>query len=209
MTVLDQRSLSELQAELGTTTLLAVSKKKPASAIRALYDMGVRDFGENYCQEALSKMAELQDCNITWHFIGPIQSNKTRDIAENFDWVHSVDRLKIAERLHHQRPENLPPLNVLIQVNVDSESSKSGVTLGGAKFLVQNCQRFDRLTIRGLMCIPTAGKDPRASFAKLRQLKEELGLELLSMGMSRDYQIALDEGSNMVRLGTMLFGKRD
>ncbi len=193
--------------------LLAVSKTQPAGAIREASDAGQRDFGENYLQEALVKQADLRDLSLCWHFIGPIQSNKTKLIAEHFDWVHSVDRLKIAQRLSDQRPPELPPLNVCLQVNVSGEASKSGCEPLDVPELAQAIAALPRLRLRGLMAIPEPTDDPaeqRAAFARLRQLQSELNLDLdtLSMGMSQDLEAAIAEGATWVRIGTALFGAR-
>ncbi|GGK03020.1 YggS family pyridoxal phosphate-dependent enzyme [Pseudomonas matsuisoli] len=194
--------------------LLAVSKTKPASALRDAYTCGQRHFGENYLQEALGKQAELSDLAIDWHFIGPIQSNKTKAIAEQFAWVHSVDRLKIAERLSAQRPEDLPPLNICLQVNVSGEASKSGCSLEALPELALAVSQLPRLRLRGLMAIPEPEDDPqrqREPFALLRQQLTALSLPLdtLSMGMSHDLEAAITEGATWVRIGTALFGARD
>ncbi|QVM91733.1 YggS family pyridoxal phosphate-dependent enzyme [Pseudomonas entomophila] len=194
--------------------LLAVSKTKPASAIRAAHDYGLRDFGENYLQEALTKQQELSDLPLIWHFIGPIQSNKTKAIAEHFDWVHSVDRLKIAQRLSEQRPANLPPLNICLQVNVSGEDSKSGCAPAELAALAQAVNALPGLCLRGLMAIPEPTDDrteQEAAFATLRQLQEQLdlGLDTLSMGMSHDLEAAISQGATWVRIGTALFGARD
>ncbi|WP_312722241.1 YggS family pyridoxal phosphate-dependent enzyme [Stutzerimonas kunmingensis] len=194
--------------------LLAVSKAQPAAAIREAAEAGMRDFGENYLQEALDKQAELGELPLTWHFIGPIQSNKTKPIAEHFDWVHSVDRLKIAQRLSDQRPAELPPLNICLQVNVSGEASKSGCAPEELPQLAQAVAAIPRLRLRGLMCIPAPSEDPaeqRAAFARLRALRDELPLTLdtLSMGMSQDLEAAIAEGATWVRIGTALFGARD
>ena len=194
--------------------LLAVSKTKPAAAIRQAHAAGLRDFGENYLQEALEKQRELSDLPLIWHFIGPIQSNKTRPIAEHFAWVHSVDRLKVAERLSAQRPLQLPPLNVCLQVNVSSEASKAGCSPQELPALAQAVSQLPQLKLRGLMCIPEPTEDPaaqHAAFARLRQLRDSLGLDLdtLSMGMSHDLEAAIAEGATWVRIGTALFGARD
>lgn len=194
--------------------LLAVSKTQPAEAIREASEAGMRDFGENYLQEALEKQAKLADLSLVWHFIGPIQSNKTKLIAEHFDWVHSVDRLKIAQRLSDQRPGHLAPLNLCLQVNVSGEASKSGCEPQAVRELAQAIAALPRLRLRGLMAIPEPTDDPaeqRAAFARLRQLQNELDLELdtLSMGMSQDLEAAIAEGATWVRIGTALFGARD
>ena len=195
--------------------LLAVSKTRTAGEIRALATLGQRHFGENYLQEALDKIDQLADLPCCWHFIGPIQSNKTRDIAARFDWVHSVDRDKIARRLNDQRPAALPPLNVCIQVNVDDEDSKSGIALDQVPALADAIAALPRLRLRGLMAIPRAHSDDRnrAAFRTLAMTLSSLrntiaGLDTLSMGMSDDFDVAIAEGATIVRLGTALFGPR-
>ena len=197
-----------------TVGLLAVSKTKPAAAVREAHAAGLRDFGENYLQEALGKQAELADLPLNWHFIGPIQSNKTRPIAEHFQWVHSVDRLKIAQRLSEQRPAGLPPLNVCLQVNVSGEASKSGCAPEDLPALAEAVKQLPNLRLRGLMAIPepTAERAAQhAAFARLRELLLDLnlGLDTLSMGMSDDLEAAIGEGATWVRIGTALFGARD
>lgn len=194
--------------------LLAVSKTKPASAVREAFAAGLRDVGENYLQEALTKQQALSDLPLIWHFIGPIQSNKTKAIAEHFDWVHSVDRLKIAQRLSEQRPGHLPPLNICLQVNVSGEDSKSGCAPAELPALAQAVSALPGLRLRGLMAIPEPTEDraeQEAAFATLRQLQEQLGLGLdtLSMGMSHDLEAAIAQGATWVRIGTALFGARD
>jgi pyridoxal phosphate enzyme (YggS family) len=194
--------------------LLAVSKTKPAEALREAYAAGLRDFGENYLQEALGKQLELADLPLIWHFIGPIQSNKTRAIAEHFDWVHSVDRLKIAQRLSEQRPADLPPLNICIQVNVSGEASKSGCTPADLPALANAICALPRLKLRGLMAIPEPTEDRAsqdAAFATVQSLQASLNLPLdtLSMGMSHDLESAIAQGATWVRIGTALFGARD
>jgi pyridoxal phosphate enzyme (YggS family) len=197
--------------------LLAVSKTFPATAIREAYAAGQRDFGENYLQEALDKIASLEDLKIVWHFIGPIQSNKTRAIAENFAWVHGVDRLKIAERLSEQRPLDLPPLNICLQVNVSGEESKSGFEPGEVVELAQEISKLPRLKLRGLMAIPAPADDEaiqRKPFRLLHELlqkivKQGIELDTLSMGMSHDFVAAINEGATIIRIGTAIFGKRD
>ena len=194
--------------------LLAVSKTKPASAIREIHAAGVRDFGENYLQEALTKQQALSDLPLIWHFIGPIQSNKTKAIAEHFDWVHSVDRLKIAQRLSEQRPAGLAPLNICLQVNVSGEDSKSGCAPADLPALAKAVAALPNLRLRGLMAIPEPTEDraaQEAAFATLRKLKEGtgLGLDTLSMGMSHDLEAAIAQGATWVRIGTALFGARD
>lgn len=201
-----------------SVTLLAVSKTFGADAVRALYDAGQRAFGENYVQEALDKIAELGALRATlqWHFIGPLQSNKTRAVAEQFDWVHTVDRLKIAERLDAQRPAGLPPLNVCVQVNISGEASKHGVAPRQAAALAHAVAALPRLRLRGLMAIPEASGDfaaQRAPHRALHQLfealrSEGLALDTLSAGMSADLEAAIAEGATLVRVGTALFGAR-
>ncbi|WP_122573315.1 YggS family pyridoxal phosphate-dependent enzyme [Pseudomonas viridiflava] len=202
------------QRDPASVGLLAVSKTKPSSALREAYAAGLRDFGENYLQEALGKQAELADLPLCWHFIGPIQSNKTRAIAENFAWVHSVDRLKIAQRLSEQRPEGLEPLNICIQVNVSGEASKSGCTPEDLPALAAAISALPRLKLRGLMAIPEPTEDQAeqaAAFAAVRTLQNQLDLPLdtLSMGMSHDLEAAIAQGATWVRIGTALFGARD
>jgi pyridoxal phosphate enzyme (YggS family) len=202
------------QRDPASVGLLAVSKTKPASDLREAHAAGLRDFGENYVQEALGKQAELSDLPLIWHFIGPIQSNKTRAIAENFAWVHSVDRLKIAQRLSEQRPAELPPLNICIQVNVSGEASKSGCTPEDLPALAQAISALPNLRLRGLMAIPEPtenGDEQNAAFATVRTLQDRLNLPLdtLSMGMSHDLEAAIAQGATWVRIGTALFGARD
>ncbi len=200
-----------------TVQLIAVSKTQPAAAIAAAYASGQRRFGENYLQEALEKQIALQHLSeLEWHFIGPIQSNKTRPIAEHFSWVHSVDRLKIAQRLNEQRPVHLPPLNICVQVNIDDETTKSGVSLAELPALIAAFAPLVRLKLRGLMAIPAATDDPaqqRKAFAKLRSALQVLnlqgfGMDTLSMGMSGDLESAIAEGATFVRVGTDIFGAR-
>ena len=203
-----------VQRDASSIHLLAVSKTKPAQAVREAYAAGMCDFGENYLQEALGKQAELTDLPLSWHFIGPIQSNKTRAIAENFAWVHSVDRLKIAQRLSEQRPADLAPLNICIQVNVSGEASKSGCTPADLPALAQAISALPRLKLRGLMAIPEPTDDRAAqdaAFATVRELQAGLNLPLdtLSMGMSHDLESAIAQGATWVRIGTALFGARD
>lgn len=202
--------------EPGSVRLLAVSKTWPAGAVRAAQAAGQAAFGENYVQEAVAKVRELADLPLEWHFIGPLQSNKTREVAEAFHWVHSVDREKIARRLAEQRPAHLPPLQVCLQVNIDDEASKAGCTPAALPALVQTVLALPRLRLRGLMCIPRPGN--AAAFAALAQTRQDLlvsipGLEAasfdtLSMGMSDDLEAAVAAGSTMVRVGTALFGAR-
>ena len=196
--------------------LLAVSKKQPLEKIREAYAAGQREFGENFVQEGVEKIAAMDEDDITWHFIGHLQSNKTRVVAENFDWVHTIDKLKTARRLSEQRPDSLPPLNVCLQVNVDDEESKSGVTPGALPELAAACAELPNIRLRGLMCLPAIREEPdaqRVPFAVLRELAEKLrtdgvDTDTLSMGMAADFRVALLEGATIVRIGTALFGER-
>lgn len=200
----------------GSVTVLAVSKTKPVDAMREAFAAGQRDFGENYLQEALQKQPGLADLAMVWHFIGPIQRNKTRDIAAHFDWVHSVDRLVIAERLSAQRPEGMAPLQVCLQVNVDDEESKAGCRLEELPALVRALQALPGISLRGLMCIPRPGNSEafRVLAKTLTDLQatipglEAAGFHVLSMGMSDDLEEAVAAGSTMVRIGTAIFGAR-
>ena len=199
----------------GSVALIAVSKTQPADAIVEAMATGQRHFGENYLQEALAKQSELAHLpDLIWHFIGPIQSNKTALIAEHFDWVHSIDRLKIAQRLSDQRPSDLPPLNICLQVNVSEEASKSGISLAELPGLAEAVADLPRLQLRGLMAIPAPTHDTlaqRMPFRMLRQALESLdlpGLDTLSMGMSDDLDAAIEEGATFVRIGTAIFGPR-
>ncbi|MCO7230543.1 YggS family pyridoxal phosphate-dependent enzyme [Halomonas sp. CnH100-B] len=214
-----RRALEDAGRSPTSATLLAVSKTKPAEMLREAWQHGQREFGENYLQEALDKQAALEDLDgIVWHFIGPLQSNKTRAVAEQFAWVHSVDRLKIAKRLSEQRPAALPPLNVCLQVNISREASKSGVLPEDALALAQEIAALPGLALRGLMAIPAPAETleaQRQPLAALRQLLEELQtalpeapLDTLSMGMSDDLEAAVLEGATLVRLGTAIFGAR-
>jgi len=196
--------------------LLAVSKKKPLEAILAAASAGQRDFGENFVQEGIGKVKDCGRDDLTWHFIGHLQANKTRAVAENFQWIHTVERLKIAERLSRQRPESAEPLNVCIEVNVDGEEKKSGVSPAELPTLAIAIAELPRLRLRGLMCLPAIRHDfdeQRKPFAALREMLESLRasgltLDTLSMGMSADYAAAIHEGATIVRIGTALFGAR-
>lgn len=220
--------IAALQAEMPhsaeTITLLAVSKTRTADEIAVLADQGQRNFGENYLQEALEKIDALQDRDLIWHYIGRIQSNKTRPIAEQFDWVHTVDRLKIAQRLNDQRPETLPPLNLCLQVNTSGETSKGGIALSELPTLAEQILALPRLRLRGLMTLPAPESDftkQRQPFHALAQALADLRahlhthntelatlLDTLSMGTSSDYRAAVAEGANLIRIGTALFGPR-
>jgi PLP dependent protein len=201
-----------------SVTLLAVSKTQPAEAVRRAHAAGQRFFGENYVQEALAKIEALADlrANLEWHLIGPLQSNKTREVAAAFDWVHTVDRLKIAQRLSEQRPAHLPPLQVCVQINVSGEASKAGVEPAEASALALAVSLLPRLRLRGLMSIPEPVdglEAQRAPHRRLRELFEALqsqglALDTLSMGMSADLEAAIAEGSTMLRVGTSIFGER-
>ncbi len=196
--------------------LLAVSKRKPVEDIRAAYACGQRDFGENYLQEAQEKIAALNDLDIRWHFIGAIQSNKTRPLATSFDWVHCIDRFKIASRLSEQRPESSPALNLCIQVNVDAEASKSGIVLEEVPELALKIAALPNVRLRGLMAIPAPCDDvksQRKPFAQLADMlshlnRQGLNCDTLSMGMSHDMSAAIAEGATLVRIGTAIFGER-
>jgi pyridoxal phosphate enzyme (YggS family) len=199
-----------------SVTLVGVSKTQPAAAVREAAEAGLADFGENYVQEALGKQQALADLPLTWHFIGAVQSNKTRDVAGHFDWVHTVDREKIARRLAEQRPFHAPPLQVCLQVRLGEEDTKSGVDPTGLDALADAVAALPRLRLRGLMCIPPVEDDParqRRWFAELRRLQERLvarghALDVLSMGMSGDFELAIAEGATHVRVGTAIFGPR-
>lgn len=196
--------------------VLAVSKSKPAAAVREAYIAGQTMFGENYLQEALEKQAQLTDLPIEWHFIGPIQSNKTQAIAQHFSWVHSVDRLKIAQRLNDARPIDLPPLQICIQVNISHEESKSGVQPEALFALASEISHLPQLRLRGLMAIPAPTPDieaQREQFKQVRRCYEALiakgfDLDTLSIGMSDDYPIAIEQGATIVRIGAAIFGAR-
>lgn len=196
--------------------LLAVSKTKSADQITLAYEAGQKDFGESYLQEALDKIEQLQSHDINWHFIGAIQSNKTRDIAQYFDWVHSVDRLKIARRLSEQRPADKPPLNICLQVNISEEDSKAGLTLDALTDTALAIQALPHIRLRGLMAIPARAdtlSQQRQIFSQLRLALESLNqyglkLDTLSMGMSNDMEAAIAEGATIVRIGTAIFGAR-
>lgn len=203
--------------KLSPPQLIAVSKTRPAAAIRAAAALGLVDFGENYLQESLQKIAELQDLPLCWHFIGPIQSNKTRQIAEHFDWAHTVDRLKIAQRLSNQRPPGLAPLQICLQVNLSNEDTKSGVSLQALPQLAQQVAGLPNIQLRGLMAIPKAVGDDAEQQQQFHHLSTALtslqqqfpALDTLSMGMSNDMEAAIAEGATMVRIGTDIFGPRE
>jgi pyridoxal phosphate enzyme (YggS family) len=199
-----------------SVTLLAVTKAQPAALVRAAAGCGLEHFGESYLQEALGKLDALQDCALTWHFVGRLQSNKTRPVAERFAWVHGLDRLKIAQRLSEQRPPHGPPLNVCLQVNLGAELSKGGVTAAQLPQLARAVAGLPRLKLRGLMCIPPEETDHQRQRAWFRELSRRYralndagaGLDTLSMGMSGDFEAAIEEGATIVRVGTALFGPR-
>jgi len=198
----------------GTVQLLAVSKTKPASAIAVAYQAGQRHFGENYCQEALAKQQQLGAYAICWHFIGPIQSNKTKLIAQHFDWVHSVENIKIAKRLSEQRPDYLPPLNLCLQVNISDEPSKSGMALSELAEVCGQVMELPCISLRGVMAIPAPEQDftkQRLPYRRLCDAVKQIGegaLDTFSFGMSDDLQAAIAEGSTLVRIGTAIFGSR-
>ena len=199
-----------------TVRLVAVSKKHPVAAVLEAASAGQRDFGENFVQEGVEKIEQAGRDDLVWHFIGHLQSNKTRDAAKYFDWVHTIDRFKIARRLAEQRPDDLPPQNVCIQVNVDDEASKSGVAPGEALDLAREVATLDRLRLRGFMCIPEATDDvaeQQRAFRTMRELADAaraagLDIDTLSMGMTADYAAAIAEGATLVRIGTAIFGPR-
>lgn len=216
------RACSIAGRDPASVVLLAVSKTFPSAAVREAHDAGQRRFGESYVQEAIAKQAELADLDLEWHFIGPLQSNKTKPVAEHFAWVHSVERLKIAERLSMQRPAHLPPLNVCVQVNVSGEASKSGCAPEEAPVLCRAVAALPHLRLRGLMAIPEPGNGSaaensalaRRQFSVLRALRDRLNtggltLDTLSMGMSHDLEDAIMEGATLVRVGTAIFGERN
>ncbi len=215
--VLQRIDVSANRAGRKAPSLLAVSKGHPASAIRRAFAAGQSEFAGSYVQEALARMAETGDLAIIWHFIGPIQSNKTAVIAEHFSWVHSVDRLKIAERLAAARPAGLAPLNVCLQVNISFEASKSGVSPDNLTALAAAVSRLPRLKLRGLMTIPAPTNDlgkQRLAYQRVRELYDALrldgyDLDTLSMGMSHDLEAAIAEGASIVRVGTAIFGSRN
>jgi pyridoxal phosphate enzyme (YggS family) len=205
------------QRQPGSVRLLAVSKTRPAAEVEQLYGLGQSDFGENYLQEALPKIRAVSGRTaIQWHFFGRIQTNKTRDIAGCFDWVHSVDRLQIAERLHEQRPADRPPLNICLQINLEDETGKGGMMPDDAPRLAEQVAALPRLQLRGLMCVPAEHPDfetQRRVFARLRALRDAMNrqghaLDTLSMGMSHDLEAAIAEGSTLIRVGTAIFGPR-
>ncbi|HUL56945.1 MAG TPA: YggS family pyridoxal phosphate-dependent enzyme [Usitatibacter sp.] len=212
-----RRRISEaLQGDSRAVRLVAVSKSQPPEAIRAAFEAGVRDFGENYVQDALPKMAALADLAATWHFIGHLQGNKAREVAERFDWVHGIDRLRIAEALSRARPGGRAPLDVCIQVNISGEDTKGGVAPGEALALAKSVAALPRLKLRGLMGMASFTGDvasQRGQFALLARTRGEIAaagipLDTLSMGMSGDFEAALAEGSTLVRIGTAIFGER-
>lgn len=213
----DIENAAKLAGRPSGVGLLAVSKTRPAEAVRSLADAGQRDFGENYVQEGMAKIQALADPGLAWHLIGHLQSNKCGEAAAHFDWVHSLDRPKLVVALARARPDHLPPLNVLVQVNVDGEAGKSGCAPDGALPLAELVAQEPRLRLRGLMAIPEPHPDPghrRRSFQQLKQLFDALaarhpGVDTLSMGMSDDFALAIAEGSTLVRIGTALFGARD
>ena len=217
-TIIENINVAENLAERmpNSVQLLAVSKTQPSEIIRQAAEAGQCNFGENYLQEALIKINSLEDLQLVWHFIGPIQSNKTKDIAANFDWVQTVDRLKIAQRLDNQRPSNRGKLNICIQVNIDNESTKSGIAATALFDLAEKISQLNNLVLRGLMIIPRNTDDPRQqqqSFQQAQLLFKQLAeiypsVDTLSMGMSGDMAMAIAEGSTMVRIGTALFGMR-
>ncbi len=211
------RAAEKYHRDKNSVQLLAVSKTRPAEMLRQAYQVGQRNFGENYLQEALQKIQALSDLSIVWHFIGAIQSNKTRDIAQHFSWVHSVDRLKIARRLSEQRGDGLAPLNICLQVNISEESSKAGFLLNELDGVIEEVRKLPHIKLRGLMAIPAQAdsfEQQRQIFKPLREKLESFnqqgyGLDTLSMGMSNDMEAAIAEGATIVRIGTAIFGRRE
>ena len=207
-------ALSACRRPENSVQLMAVSKTKPASNIASLYQLGQRHFGENYLQEALAKQRELAHYAISWHFIGPIQSNKTKALAQYFSWVHSVDRIKIAKRLNEQRPTHLPPLNICLQINISDETSKSGVQLQDLAAMIEAINQLPHLKLRGVMAIPEKQQgfnQQREPYQRIYRAITELHqsqLDTFSFGMSNDLEAAIAEGSTIVRIGTALFGER-
>jgi pyridoxal phosphate enzyme (YggS family) len=207
---------NEAQRDPETVRLLAVSKKQSVEKILEAAAAGQRDFGESFVQEGIDKIEKTADSRLIWHFVGHLQSNKTRPVAEYFDWVHTIDKLKTARRLSQQRPDEQAPLNICLQVNIDDEAGKSGVGAAGVTELANACAELPNLRLRGLMCLPairTSFDAQREPFAKLRRLQEELrrdglALDTLSMGMSGDFRAAIFEGATIVRIGTAVFGER-
>jgi len=205
------------QRPAGSVRLLAVSKTKPANDVRAAINAGQIDFGENYVKEAICKIIEINDPQINWHFIGPVQSNKTRAISKHFQWVHSVNRTKIAQRLNSSRPEHLPPLNICLQVNISNEDTKSGISLSELINLALFCSELPRLRLCGLMALPAPSEkfeQQRIPFKQLREMLIQLqsslpSLDTLSMGTTHDMEAAIAEGATMVRIGTAIFGERE
>ncbi|CAC9592426.1 Hypothetical protein YggS, proline synthase co-transcribed bacterial homolog PROSC [Bathymodiolus heckerae thiotrophic gill symbiont] len=207
-------NLKDVQDRINTVdtknqvTLIAVSKTKPASDLQQAINAGQRHFGENYLQEALEKIEALKGQGLIWHFIGPIQSNKTKQIAENFSWMHSIDRLKIAKRLNDQRPSDLGNLNVLLQVNIDNEITKSGISVDEIEELIIHFENFQNISLRGFMCIPNPANSEQ-SFNKMAKIMQKYpNLDTLSMGMSSDLELAIKNGATFVRIGSDIFGKR-
>ncbi|PIE45693.1 MAG: YggS family pyridoxal phosphate-dependent enzyme [Gammaproteobacteria bacterium] len=213
-----ERACKQANRSADSVKLIAVSKKHGVAKIRTAYALGQRDFGENYLNEALEKQAQLNDLSIHWHFIGHIQSNKTRKIAEHFDWVHTVDSLKIARRLSTQRPPNLAPINICLQINIDNEDSKSGLAedIDHLLSLAKSIAELPHIKLRGLMCIPKPKADKQQeidTFSRMKALQRVLNdngvrVDTLSMGMSDDLQSAIECGATIVRVGTAIFGKR-
>ena len=212
-----KKTAQEYQRKTDDIQLLAVSKRHSIGAIQTAFDAGQKCFGENYVQELVEKAQTLSKLDISWHFIGPLQSNKTKQIAEIASWVHTVDRFKIAQRLNNQRPEDLAPLSVCIQINISGEASKSGVSVDELEELAKKIVKLPHLRLRGLMVIPAPSDDfesQRATFAKVSKIKDTLNqqgynLDTLSMGMSGDMKAAIAEGATIVRIGTAIFGARD
>jgi PLP dependent protein len=207
---------NQYHRDVGSVSLLAVSKTRTVDEIITVFDSGQRHFGENYCQEAIDKIETINNSDIIWHFIGPIQSNKTKQIAVNFDWVHTVDRIKIAHRLNDSRPDNAAPLNICVQINISGEASKSGISIDETESFIKELSQFKRLKVRGLMALPAPSDSfdtQRQSFSLLNQKFLHLNqhgfeLDTLSIGTTQDMEAAIAEGATIVRIGTAIFGPR-
>jgi len=208
---------TQFQRQAGSVCLLAVSKTRTTDEIITAFNSGQRHFGENYCQEAIEKIETINQPDIIWHFIGPIQSNKTKQIASHFDWVHAVDRIKIARRLNEARPEGIAPLNICVQINISGEKSKSGISIDETEAFISELEQFKRLKVRGLMALPaptTEFDEQRAAFSKLNLKLNDLkkhnpNLDTLSIGTTQDMKAAIAEGATIVRIGTAIFGPRN
>jgi len=211
------KTLLDFNRAEDSVTLMAVSKKQSTESIREAYQAGQKDFGENYLQESISKIQELHDLEIVWHYIGSIQSNKSKLIAENYDWVHSVDKISTIKKINNYRDSSKEKINICIQVNIDAEDTKSGIHINEVEDFIKECSSMSQINIRGLMAIPKFQKDndlKNEAFRKIKHLfddlvKKEHKLDTLSIGMSADYEEAIGSGSTIVRIGTAIFGERE